>query len=78
MRGPEPIRARMIDANTCAAMGVTVTGLDPVRGLCKRLVNDGWDPDAPMKVWKGDKPWRWVTAIGHPEQVNLKAKSSDD
>jgi hypothetical protein len=28
-----------------------------------------------MKVWKGDKPWRWVTAIGHPEQVNLKHRS---
>jgi hypothetical protein len=37
----EPIRARMVDANSCSAFGVTVTGLDPVRALCLRLVRDG-------------------------------------
>jgi hypothetical protein len=68
----------MVGESSCSAFGVTVTGLDPVRALCKRLVNDGYDPAAPMKVWRGERPWRWVTAIGNPEQVKLKAKRSDD
>ena len=71
---PEPIRARMIDANTVAANGITVSGVDPVRLLANRLVRDGWDAETPMTIWRGQKPWRYVAAIGRPDQMKIKAK----
>jgi hypothetical protein len=69
----EPIRARMIDANTIAANGVTVvSAADPIAALAKRLVRDGWDADLPMVIWKADKPWRRLERIGEPYQVRLQ------
>jgi hypothetical protein len=40
----------MIDANTVAANGITVSGVDPVRLLANRLVRDGWDVETPMTI----------------------------
>jgi hypothetical protein len=73
---PEPLRARMIDVNTISAGGVTLTALDPVRAMCKRLVRDGYDPALSLQIWKGAEPWRLIFAIGEPNShVKLKAKS---
>ena len=70
-----PIQARMIGANTCAALGITVTAGDPVQALCKRFVRDGWDPQASMTIWKGERPWRFVRSIGRPDQIKFQHRS---
>jgi hypothetical protein len=68
-----PIRARMISDTTCAAMGITISAGDPVRALCRRLVNDGFDSSRAMKVWRGQRPIRLIHAIGNPDiHTNLK------
>ena len=73
---PEPIRARMIDANTIAAGGVRLVAVDPVKALCQRLVADGYDPAVSLQIWRGTEPWRLVFAIGAPDNhVKLKAKN---
>ena len=73
---PEPLRARMIDVNTISAGGVTLTALDPVRAMCKRLVRDGYDPALSLQIWKGAAPWLLVFAIGAPDHhVKLKARN---
>jgi hypothetical protein len=69
------IRARLITDTTCAAMGVTVSGGDPVRLLANRLVRDGWDPEMPMTIWRGSKPCAYVAAIGRPDQMKFKMKT---
>jgi hypothetical protein len=69
----QPIRARLINSSTAAALGVTISAGDPVRALCNRLVADGWDPQSPMKVWRGSKPIRFIHAISKPDiHINLK------
>ena len=71
------IRARLINDVTACAVGVTVVSAgDVVTALAKKLVRDGWDADLPMVIWKADKPWRRVERIGHPNQVQIKAKRS--
>jgi hypothetical protein len=72
---PEPIRARLISDRTCAANGITISAGDPVRALANRLVRDGYDPEMSMVIWRGKKPWRYVAAIGRPDQMKVKAKS---
>ena len=27
------------------------------------------DPELPMTIWRGEKPWRYVAAIGRPDQM---------
>jgi hypothetical protein len=76
---PEPLRGRLLNANTIAAGGVTLTALDPVKAMCKRLVRDGYDPALSLQIWKGAAPWRLVFAIGAPDShVKLKAKNGGD
>ena len=73
----QPIHARMVGPNTVAAIGVTVSGGDPVRLLANRLVRDGYDPQLSMTIWRGEKPWRYVRSIGQPDQMKFKAKTGD-
>jgi hypothetical protein len=75
---PEPIRARMIDANTIAAGGVRLVAVDPIQSLCRRLIADGHDPSLAMKVWKGRQPIRLIHAIGNPDiHTNVKSGGSN-
>jgi hypothetical protein len=73
---PDPLRARMIDATTISHGGVTLTALDPIKAMCRRLVRDGYDPALSLQIWKGAAPSLLVFAIGAPDaHVKLKAKS---
>jgi hypothetical protein len=59
--------------NSCSAFGVIISASDPIRALCKRLVRDGYDPSLPLKVWKGERPFRLIRAISNPDDhINLK------
>jgi hypothetical protein len=74
----QPIQARIVGSNSCSAFGVIISAPDPIAALAKKLVRDGWDADSPMVIWKADKPWRRVEHIGHPNQMKIRAKRSDD
>jgi len=63
----EPIRARLIDRNTIASGGVTLTALDPITALCRRLTQLGHDPSLSLKVWSGHRVWKVVHSIGAPD-----------
>jgi hypothetical protein len=68
-----PIQARMIGANTCAALGVSVASTAPVSALCRKLVKEGYDPALPLQVWRGTKPYRLVHSIANPDHhTNFK------
>ena len=54
----QPIHARLISDTTAAALGITISAGDPVRALCGKFTQLGWDPSLPMVIWKADKPWR--------------------
>jgi hypothetical protein len=71
------INARMIGSNSCSAFGVIISASDPIRALCRKLVQQGWDPQASMKVWKGERPFRLIHAISNPDHhTNLKGGSN--
>jgi hypothetical protein len=58
----------MIDANTIAANGITISSAgDPVVALCRRLIADGWDGSLPLRVWRGTGPARFVYRIDQPD-----------
>jgi hypothetical protein len=51
---PIPIRATLVGANRCAALGITAHGSAPVLALCRALVAAGHDPRRPLHAYRGD------------------------
>lgn len=72
---PGLLHARMIDANTISAGGITISAGDPIQALCRKLVKDGYDPSLSLKVWRGERPIRLIHAISNPDiHINLHRK----
>ena len=48
-----PLIAELAGAETCSALGLTVTSSTPVLELCRRLIKAGHDPAAPLEAYRG-------------------------
>jgi hypothetical protein len=64
-----PIRAELIGADHCSALGITATGYAPVLALCRLLIEAGHDPATPLEAWRGDTLCLRVRAIGEAAQL---------
>ena len=51
------IVAQITGSNRCDAEGLTVTGQAPVLGMCRKLLEAGFDPTRPLKAYRGDMLW---------------------
>jgi hypothetical protein len=58
------IVAQITGSNRCDAEGLTVTGQAPVLGMCRKLLEAGFDPTRPLKAYRGDMLCLTVSPIG--------------
>jgi hypothetical protein len=70
------IEAKLTGDALCTAEGHTVTAVLPVIGLCRVLVAEGYDPQSPMKVYRGDTLALTVRSIGEAARLCLSSKGS--
>jgi hypothetical protein len=59
-----PIHAELDKSNRCDAAGHTVTGYSPVLGMCRKLIQAGFDPATPLHAYRGDMLCLKVRSIG--------------
>jgi hypothetical protein len=69
---PISIRATLVGANRCAALGITAHGSAPVLALCLALVAAGHDPRRPLHAYRGDVLALKVRSIGEGAQLTVE------
>jgi hypothetical protein len=60
----DAIVARITDSNRCDAEGLTVIGHAPVLGMCRKLIEAGFDSTRPLKAYRGETLCLTVSSIG--------------
>jgi hypothetical protein len=50
----QAIRAELIGSNACTALCSAARGYAPVLALCRRLIEEGHDPDRPLHAYRGE------------------------
>jgi hypothetical protein len=58
------IRAEIHGDDRCAAEGITVVARAPVQGICRKLIEAGYDPATPLEVFRGAVLALRVRSIG--------------
>jgi len=58
------IRAEIHGDDRCAAEGITVVASAPALGICRKLIEAGYDPATPLEAWRGDVLALRVRSIG--------------
>jgi hypothetical protein len=61
---PTAIVAQLTGSNRCDAEGLTVAGNAPVLGMCRKLLEAGFDPATPLKAYRGETLCLTVSSIG--------------
>jgi hypothetical protein len=59
-----PIRAKLIGSDHCEADGIVGRGHAPVLGLCRALLEAGYDPRRPLHAYRGDTVALKIRSIG--------------
>jgi hypothetical protein len=67
-----PIRAELDKSNRCDAAGYTVTGYVPVLGMCRKLIEAGFDPATPLHAYRGDTLCLRVSSIGYGAKFTVE------
>ena len=65
------IRATITD-DRCEAEGYSVRANAPVLALCRKLVENGYDPARPLHAYRGNTLALTVTAIGWGAQFTVE------
>jgi hypothetical protein len=71
---PTVIRAELSGSDRCSALGVEFVAASPVLGLCRILVDSGYNPSIPMEAYRGDTLCLKVRSIG--DGANLEINST--
>jgi hypothetical protein len=66
------IRAELSKSDTCTAEGFTVRANAPVLGLCRKLVDAGYDPDRPLHCYRGDTLCLKIRSIGEGAKLTVR------
>ena len=64
------IRAQLV-GDTCTALGITAKSDSPVLALCRKLVDAGRDPSAPLEAYRGDILALRVKSIGQGAHLKV-------
>jgi fructoselysine-6-P-deglycase FrlB-like protein len=71
---PDAIRAELLAwDDTCTALGITVRSPSPVLSLCRKLIETGHDPAAPLDAYRGSTLALRVKSIGQAAQLEVNA-----
>jgi hypothetical protein len=67
------LRAELTGSNIATAAGITVKADSPVLGLCRKLIAAGYDPRAPLNVYRGKTLALRVLGIGEAAGLRVTA-----
>jgi hypothetical protein len=73
----EIIRAEIVGSNICQCDGHVVRANAPVLGLCRKLVEAGYDPARPLHAYRGDVLCLRIRSIGEGAKLNISEKDRD-
>jgi hypothetical protein len=74
---PTPIRAELSGGRRCSAIGITATGNAPVLALCRRLIEAGHNPAAPLEARRGSTLCLRVRSIGEGARLTVREGASN-
>jgi hypothetical protein len=72
----QAIRADLIDADTCTALGLTCNSASPVLALCRALVEAGHDPATPLEAYRGKTFCLRIRSICECAELEINGKGS--
>jgi hypothetical protein len=67
------IRAELIGADICTALGTTVQSSTPVLAMCRQLIAAGHGPTTRLEAYRGDVLCLWVRSLGEAARLTVKA-----
>jgi hypothetical protein len=67
----QAIRADLIGSDCCSALGINGRGHSPVLGLCPKLIEAGYDPATPLKVYRGETLSLRIRSIGEAARLRV-------
>jgi hypothetical protein len=70
------IRATITDSDRCEAEGYSVRAAAPVLALCRKLVENGFDPARPLHAYRGDTLCLSITSIGYGAKFTVGDNAS--
>ena len=70
-----PVRATLLGDNNCEAEGRAVRAHSPVLGMCRLLVNLGYDPDRPLEAYRGPELALRIRSIGQGAKLTVRENS---
>jgi hypothetical protein len=73
----QALRAIIIGSNQAEASGITARGHAPVLGLCRALLEAGYDPGTPFKAYRGSTLCLRVRSLGEGARLTVKETTRD-
>jgi hypothetical protein len=73
----QAVRAELVGSDLCSAEGFTAFGTAPVLMMCRKLVEDGFDPELPLEAWRGNTLALRVRRIGEAAELEINSKGTD-
>ena len=67
------IRAEIIGSDRCHAEGYTVRSSAPGLAICRKLIEAGFDPDLPLRAYRGDVLCLTIRSIGEAARLIVKS-----
>lgn len=64
--------ARLIRSDQAEAEGYRVRSTSPVLALCRKLIEAGFDPDRPLRAYRGDTLCLTVRSIGEGAVIRVR------
>ena len=68
-----PIRAELIGAHQCSALGIAAQGTAPVLNLCTLLLASGADPATALHAYRGGMLCLTVRSIGQAARLEISS-----
>ena len=66
-----PVRAELSGSDTCTALGITAKADSPILALCRKLIEAGHDPAAPLEAYRGNTLALRVKSIGQDAALRV-------
>jgi hypothetical protein len=73
----QALRAVIIGSNQAEANGITARGHAPVLGLCRALLEAGYNPGTPLKAYRGSTLCLRVRSLGDGARLTVKETTRD-
>jgi hypothetical protein len=71
----QAIRADLIGADTCTALGLTCKSSSPVLALCRALIAAGHDSATPLDAYRGETLCLRVRSIGEAANIEVNGNT---